>query len=416
MPALPEAGQILRAGHADVARRDRLASDAHVCLRPYHGAVGRSKVGLPAKSALDWRAALILYDQHGWTIARIARDYGCTYGTAWHRLKALGAKRRVSPAWHSAKGRRLYEAWRSMRQRCSNSKSPSYRRYGERGIGICPEWDQFEAFYEWAIQSGYARKKVLRLVDRARDFAPRNCRWVGEKEGRRDRLRPADPRTSDRMVAAFGDVKTMAAWARDRRCTVSKASINRRLLKGIEPEAAITSPARRRADPPLPHKRGPRPRPSVLAVIDWKRVVRMHRVEGRTPGEIAAALGHSRGGISAGLRRHGDLILRKAAATSTPDGHRLYLLWRSLLYRTANPGHSLYRYSGAQGVRVCREWREFRPFYEWAMRTGSRPNLCLVRIERRKGYSPANCRWMTRAELSRDTSERRARGVGAAPR
>ena len=79
--------------------------------------------------------------------------------------------------------------------------------------------------------------------------------------------------------------------------------------------------------------------------------------------------------------------------------------------RYATWGHSTWQ----EGVRLCREWQEFRPFYEWAMRTGSRPNAVLMRLDPRKGYSPRNCRWGTRADLVRQRQEhgRARQGAGA---
>jgi hypothetical protein len=125
----------------------------------------------------------------------------------------------------------------------------------------------------------------------------------------------------------------------------------------------------------------------------------MFREEGRSRSEIADVLGCSYSTIAGGLRGrdvHADAV---AAVTGTPEGHRLYQLWMSLLARTSDPTHRLYPWAGARGIRVCREWREFPAFYEWSMRTGSKPNLCLARIDSRRGYGPENCRWATRAEL-----------------
>ena len=64
----------------------------------------------------DWRSALKLYNDHGWTYGRIAQLYGCYYRTVSKKLHELGARRRSSPAWHSDRGRRIYEVWRAMRQ------------------------------------------------------------------------------------------------------------------------------------------------------------------------------------------------------------------------------------------------------------------------------------------------------------
>ena len=52
----------------------------------------------------------------------------------------------------------LYSTFVGMKQRCHNPNHDHYRYYGARGIRICEEWrTDFEAFYEWAMNNGYAR-------------------------------------------------------------------------------------------------------------------------------------------------------------------------------------------------------------------------------------------------------------------
>ncbi|MGW4086958.1 hypothetical protein ACWEGS_28400 [Streptomyces sp. NPDC004822] len=45
-------------------------------------------------------------------------------------------------------------------------------------------------------------------------------------------------------ISAFGETKTAAEWARDKRCAVSKGVLERRLYAGWEAEEAITEPFR----------------------------------------------------------------------------------------------------------------------------------------------------------------------------
>lgn len=48
-------------------------------------------------------------------------------------------------------------------------------------------------------------------------------------------------------AVAFGESKTLAKWAKDPRCVVKKSTLFRRILHyGVDPEAAITTPARKR--------------------------------------------------------------------------------------------------------------------------------------------------------------------------
>lgn len=51
------------------------------------------------------------------------------------------------------------------------------------------------------------------------------------------------------MIEAFGESKNLAAWAKDQRCPVPKATLRGRLALGWDPEDAITR--RTNAEPPL---------------------------------------------------------------------------------------------------------------------------------------------------------------------
>jgi hypothetical protein len=64
-----------------------------------------------------------------------------------------------------------------------------------------------------------------------------------------------------------------------------------------------------------------------------------------------------------------------------------------------------YEHYGAKGIRVCEEWvNNFESFYTWAINNGYREDLFIDRIDNDKGYSPKNCRWVTRAQQNRNTS------------
>lgn len=81
---------------------------------------------------------------------------------------------------------RLYGIWKSMRKRCTNPKDSHYHRYGGRGISVCKEWDNYEAFKKWALANGYdpIAPKGQCTIDRINNngnYEPSNCRWVDMK-------------------------------------------------------------------------------------------------------------------------------------------------------------------------------------------------------------------------------------------
>ena len=82
---------------------------------------------------------------------------------------------------HGNCGTKLYAIWDSMRQRCLNPRHRSYQNYGGRGITSCKEWEDFEVFKDWAIESGYDEnagrgKCTLDRVKVDEEYSPENCR------------------------------------------------------------------------------------------------------------------------------------------------------------------------------------------------------------------------------------------------
>jgi len=72
----------------------------------------------------------------------------------------------------------LYRVWHGMRGRCLSTGNPSFKHYGGRGITICPEWEDFKVFYDWAISAGWLPELFLDREDNDGNYTPDNCRFV----------------------------------------------------------------------------------------------------------------------------------------------------------------------------------------------------------------------------------------------
>lgn len=107
---------------------------------------------------------------------------------------------------HGMSRTRLYRIWNSMRQRCENPNTISYKYYGEKGISVCPEWRDFKSFCAWAMANGYESNLTLDRKDGNRNYEPSNCRWVTNKEQQNNTQ-------YNRLITFRGETHNITQWA-----------------------------------------------------------------------------------------------------------------------------------------------------------------------------------------------------------
>ena len=148
---------------------------------------------------------------------------GCTHWGKKYKNFSLASK----------SGKRLYGIWYDMKRRCEDPRTKSYARYGARGIIVCAEWHDFQAFYDWALSNGYSNDLTLDRVDFQKGYTPTNCRWA-------DLCTQANNRRNNHFITYHGETKTMVEWSRE--CGIPYSALRARLRRGWSPEKAIEFP------------------------------------------------------------------------------------------------------------------------------------------------------------------------------
>ena len=138
---------------------------------------------------------------------------------------------------HNQRHTRLYEIWKSMKNRCFNPNFKQYKDYGGRGITVCDEWkNDFMPFYNWAMQNGYGKSLSIDRIDNNGNYEPSNCRWV-------DKITQANNTRNNRYITFNNKTLTLAQWSKE--IGLSYSCLKARLNKGWSIEKSLTTPVKR---------------------------------------------------------------------------------------------------------------------------------------------------------------------------
>ena len=133
---------------------------------------------------------------------------------------------------------RLYGVYQSIKTRCHNPNNSNYHLYGGRGIDLCDEWKEFDAFCDWALSNGYDENApfgecTIDRIDPSKGYSPDNCRWV-------TMMRQNNNRRNNHLITFNGETKTIAEW--ERHLGLYNGAIYERLKSGWSIEHALTIP------------------------------------------------------------------------------------------------------------------------------------------------------------------------------
>ena len=154
------------------------------------------------------------------------------------RTISCGCYMREKNSKHNGYKSRLYKVWDEMLCRCRPNNGSISKNYGDRGIRVCDEWQDFGAFREWAYANGYddslTRKECsIDRIDVNGNYEPSNCRWV-------DAITQNRNRRDNHILTYKGESHCVTEWGEI--LGINKHTLFKRLHNGWSVEATLGTP------------------------------------------------------------------------------------------------------------------------------------------------------------------------------
>jgi len=101
-------------------------------------------------------------------------------------------------------------------------------------------------------------------------------------------------------------------------------------------------------------------------------------------------------------------LIHQNQITHNMTGKRIYRIYKNMKTRCYNPKTKCYPHYGGKGIKICNEWlNDPCTFINWALSHGYNDSLTIDRIDSDGDYCPENCRFITQAMQTQNTSRNR---------
>lgn len=154
-------------------------------------------------------------------------DCGKQYETRIERSVKNGSCG-CSTTKHGSCREAAYVSWKSMMDRCENTSSKDYPRYGAVGIRVCDKWKDVKKFIE--DMGPRPIGTTIDRIDNSKGYEPGNCRWATCSLQNRNK-------SNNRILTIYGKSMCVTEW-----CEISGTKRNtafERIKRGYSHKEAI---------------------------------------------------------------------------------------------------------------------------------------------------------------------------------
>jgi hypothetical protein len=126
----------------------------------------------------------------------------------------------------------MMNRWVSIWERCYLPDNNAYEYYGARGIRVCQEWMDFQAFYSFWGNPPFEGASIGR-IDNDGNYEPSNCEWQTQEQQNNNTRR-------SKLVTWNGKTQSIRDWALE--YNIGMRRLSERLRRGWDMQRALTTP------------------------------------------------------------------------------------------------------------------------------------------------------------------------------